>query len=209
MRKSVLGFWWTPTTEGTPALVVTAVFFALGGLLGVFTALRTADGGVEAMASYLDRFLAAAQSGALDVPALPELLWRAVRWPLAAVLFGFSALGLLGIPVLVSLRGFFLAFSIASFARAYGRGGLTVAFFLLGVPGTVAVPAFFLMAVQSFSTALALAGRVGGGGRRELPFHRDHFFRCGVCAAAVFVSLLLERYLVPVLVAGAAGALLH
>lgn len=209
MRRTVAGFWWSPTAEGTPALVVTAVFFALGGLLGAVLALQSADGGVEVMTTYLGRFLGLAQEGSLVLPSLPELLWRSLRWFLAAFLLGFSALGIIGIPVLTSFRGFFLAFSIASFAQAYGYSGLVVAFFLLGVPGLIAVPAFFCLSAQSFSAAVTLAGRAGGSGRRELPFRRGYFFRCGACAAAAFISLLLERYLVPALVAGAAGSLLQ
>lgn len=209
MRRAVAGIWWSPMNEGTPALVVTAAFFALGGLTGCLLALWSAGSGAQAMADYLDRFLAAAGEGALYAPSLPELLWRSVRWPLAAFLLGFTALGLLGIPVLAGLRGFFLAFSIASFAQSYGRGGLALAFLLLGVPALAGVPAFFLLATQSFAAAWALAARTGGQGRRELPYHRDYFFRCGVCAAAVCSGLLLERYLVPVLVSAWAGALLR
>lgn len=204
MARTVTGIWWSPAAEGTPALVATAAFFTLGGLVGCLTAFRVTAAGAEAMAAYLDRFLTVAQAGGLNVPALPELLWRSVRWPLAAFLLGFSALGVLGIPVLCSARGFFLAFSVAAFARAYEIKGLAVAFFLLGVPGFLSVPAFFVLTAQSFSAAISLAGRTG---RREGPFCREYLFRCGVCAAAMCVSLLLERYLVPVLVSGAAALL--
>lgn len=209
MRRAVAGFWWSPTGEGTPALVVTATFFALGGLSGCFFALWSAGDGVETMSSYLSEFLSAALEGTLREPAVIELVWRALRWPLAAFFLGFTALGVFGIPVLTGLRSFYLAFSIAAFAQAYGGEGLMMAFLLLGVPALVYVPAFFLLATQSFSAACTLAGRTTGQGRRELPYHRDYFFRCGVCAAAVCLGILLERYLVPTLVVGWAGTLTH
>ena len=205
MARTVTGIWWSPTTEGTPALVVTASCFALGGLAGCFLALRITAAGADAMAAYLDCFLRSAQTGELMDPALPELLWRSVRWPLAAATLGLSALGVLGIPMLSGLRGFFLSFSIASFAQAYGRAGLAVAFFLLGIPGLLSIPAFFLLSTQSFSLSCAILGR---SGRRELPNRQGCLFRWGVCAAAIGVSLLLECYLVPALVSGSAGALL-
>lgn len=206
MARTVTGIWWSPTAEGTPALAVTAAFFTFGGLAGNFLAFRLSGSGLETMTAYLRRFLEAAQAAELNAPSLPELLWRSFRWPLGAILLGFSALGILGIPVLSAMRGFLLAFSIASFTMAYGHGGLAAAFFLLGIPGIFSVPAFLLLTTQSFSTACALAG---GAGRREFPFHREHLFRCGVCAAAVCLSLLTECYLVPGLVSGAAGALLR
>ncbi len=154
MRRAVAGIWGTPAAEGTPALVVTAVFFALGGLFGCWIAFHSGGGGDEALRAYLEQFLAAASEGQLSVPAWPGFFWRTVRWPLAAFLFAFTALGLLGVPVLSSLRGFFLAFSIASFARVYGRAGLSAAFLLLGVPGLVSIPLFLLLSVQSFSARL-------------------------------------------------------
>lgn len=206
MTRTDTGIWWSPTAEGTPALVVTAAFFTLGGLTGGLLAFRAAGGGVEAMSTYLEHFLETAQAGGLELPVWPELLWRSLRWPLAACLLGFSALGILGIPALCSMRGFFLAFSIASFAQAYGRDGLAVAFLLLGIPGFLSIPALFMLSVQSFSSACTLAGR---SGRREFPFHREYFFRCGMCAAAAGVSFLIELYLVPVLVSGAASAILR
>lgn len=207
MRKAVAGFWWSPMAEGTPALIVVAAFFTLGGLAGGLIALGTAEGGAEALREYLERFLTVAQAGALLTPALPQLLWRCFRWPLAAFLLGTSAWGLLGIPLLCGLRGFFLSFSIGAFARAYGRSGLAVAFLLQGLPGFLAVPAFFLLAVQSLSSAWSLLTSAEQG-RREGIFSKESFFRSGVCAAALVASLFVEYYLVPVLISGWAGVLL-
>ena len=209
MRKTVAGFWWSPTVEGVPALVVTATFLGVGALVGCLTAFRVNTGGAEALYTYLERFLSLAQEGELVLPAFPALLWRTLRWPLAAFLLSFTALGLFGVPLLSALRGFFLAFSVASFSRVYGHSGLTVAFLLQGIPGLRSVPAFLLLATQSFSAACALAARGSGQSRRELPYGRDYFLRCGLCAGVLFVSLLVECYLVPILVMGWAGALLQ
>ncbi len=209
MRRAVAGFWWSPTAGDVSALVVTAVFFALGGLAGCLIALGTEEAGSEALRAYLDQFLSVAQAGCLAQPAEMDLLWRDLRWPLAAFLLGFTALGLIALPALASLRGFFLAFSIASFVKAYGRRGSMVAFLLLGLPGALYVPAFFLLTTQSLAAACSLAGRTAGQGRRTLPYHREYFFRCGLCAVAVFIGILLERYLVPILLAGLAGSIVR
>jgi len=188
---------------------VTAAFFALGGLGGSVLAMRTTAGGADALGSYLEQFLTSAQMGGLSSPDLFPFLWRNLRWPLGAFLLGFSALGLLGIPLLSGLRGFFLGFSVGAFAQAYGRSGLAVAFLLQGLPGLIAIPVFFLLAVQSFSMARGLLGRGSGQGRREAAYDKAYLMRCGVCAAALGLSLLIERYLVPALVTGWAGALLR
>ena len=208
MRRAVAGFWWSPTAQGVPALAVTAAFFALGGLCGCLLSLNATQGGGEAMAGYLDSFLRAAQAGTLEVPALAELLWRDLRWPIAALFMGFSVLGLLGLPILCFLRGFLLAFSVAAFSRAYAGAGLAVAFLLLGIPALASVPAFFVLAAQSFSLSWALATSRANSSRREPLFEHNYLFRLGLCAVAMGISLLLEYCLVPVVMAGAAGKLL-
>lgn len=208
MRKPVTGFWWSPTAEGVSALVVTAAFFAFGTTVGCLLAFRATEGGAEALNTFLEHFLSLAQDGRMVFPDFFQLFWRCIRWPMTVFLLGFSVLGILGVPILSGLRGFFLAFSAASFSRAYGRAGLTAAFLLVGIPAIAAIPAFFLLSVQSFSSACALAARSSGQGRRELPYGREYFFRCGLCAAALLLSLLLECYLVPFLVTDWANLLL-
>lgn len=207
MRKAVAGFWCSPTAEATPALVVVAAFFALGGLVGFGLAANVSDAGTEALSVYLDSFLSCVQTGTIVLPPTSESFWRLTRWFLAALVFGFTALGVLALPALSAARGFFLAFAISSFACSCGQRGLLTAFLLLGVPGLVTIPAFFLLITQSFQTACQLASRGSGQGKRETPYRRDHFLRWGVCATAVCVGFLLERYLSPVLLIGGSGIL--
>lgn len=209
MRRTITGSHWSPATEGTPALVVTAAFFTLGGLAGLFLAFGMDGEGGAALSGYLEGFLETAGSGGMVSPTSMEIFWRAFRWFLGALLLGLTAFGLIGLPLLSAARGFLLAFSISSFAWVYGRGGLSLAFFLLGIPALATIPAFFVLSVQSLQMAWKLAARSSGQGKREMLYHREHFLRCGVCAVAVWVGFLLERYLTPVLVMGIAGTLLQ
>jgi len=190
------------------ALVVIAILFALGGFSGCLLAFRLEGGGMDALGDYLNVFLETAKQGGLRDPSLWELLWRVFRWPLLVLLFGFTALGLLAVPALSALRGFFLSFSIAAFARAYGAPGLRLAFFLMGISGAATLPAFFVLSVQSLIAAGRLAAASSGQGRRGLPYDSDYFLRCGVCAAALGIGIFLERFLVPAWISEAAGALL-
>ena len=48
--------------EGTLALIVTAAFFTLGGLLGCLLAFRAEGSGAEAMREYLAVFLTQARA---------------------------------------------------------------------------------------------------------------------------------------------------
>lgn len=49
------------------------------------------------------------------------------RYPAAALLLGLTAAGLVLLPVLSVVQGFFLSFSVGCFARALGRGGVYLA----------------------------------------------------------------------------------
>ena len=113
-----------------------------------------------------------------------SVVWSTIRWPVFAVLMGFTGLGLLGIPVLFSIRGFLLSFAITSFVRMFGGVGGVLAFLTFGVTGLVAIPVLFVLGVQSLAAARLLAGRFFGDGKRSMHFVRADWVRCGLCSAA-------------------------
>lgn len=199
-------------TQGTaqggilPALAVCSACFFLGGCLGCGLAARVSGAGLEGLVTYIHGFLDAAKDGGLAAPSLASVLWSCVRWPLLALLCGFSVLGLPGLPVLFSVRGFLLAFSIAAFVRVLGGTGCLLAFFLFGISGALSVPVLFLIGVQSF---LSAGWRAAGSHQRGWPeaVGRAWIPRCAVCAALLAVCVMLEYLAVPALVSGLAGAL--
>lgn len=113
--------------------------------------------------------------GEITAPALASLVWDTVRWPLLALLLGFTALGLLGLPLLFAVRGFLLAFSIASFVRLFGGAGCLLALLVFGVSGALSVPVLFVLGVQGLLAARVLAGRVWGMGKTLRPMGNSIF----------------------------------
>ena len=201
---------WNVPREGiVPALVVLSACFMAGGLTGCLLAAQEGGAGETSLNHYLQAFLQAAGEGALDVPGLWAQVWETLRWPLFALLLGFTALGMLALPVLFAVRGFLLAFSIASFVRAFGGAGWLLACLVFGVGGMLSLPALFVLGVQSFLSARALAARVRGEGKGRVLWGRACLVRCALCGGAVCVCILLERAAVPALLSGAAGALLN
>lgn len=205
MRRTVAGLWDVPPEGVAPALAVVSGCFFLGALAGCVLCANVSGGGDESLSAYLQGFLAAAGAGETSSAALLPVLWEVLRWPLLTVLLGFTALGLLGIPVLFTVRGFLLSFAVSSFVRMFGGAGGLLAFFVFGVSGLASVPALFVLGVQGVHASRALAGRALGEGRRSSPFGRAYFLRCGVCAGAFCVCVLLEYLAVPALVVAAAG----
>ena len=208
MRRTIVAAWNVPRDGIVPALIILSACFLAGGLTGCLLAAQVGGAGEASLNQYLEAFLLAAQEGAVDVPALWAQIWDTLRWPLFALLLGFTALGVLGLPVLFALRGFLLAFSIASFVRLFGGTGCLLALLVFGVGGAFSVPALFVLGVQSFMTARTLAGRVWGESKAAPLYGRAYWLRCGGCAAALCVCMLLDGFAVPALVSGLAGTLL-
>ena len=147
---------WRRLGEGRlPALLVLAACFLAGGLLGTLAA-----GGASGLDAYLSAFLAQARSGGLRAPSLLAQVWTVIRWPGLVVLLGFSAVGLVGIPVAFGGRGVLLSFSIASFVRVYGGAGGLLASLLFGTSGILSVPVLFVLGVQGLGASRALAVRL-------------------------------------------------
>ena len=86
-----------------------------------------------------------------------------MRFPLAALLMGFTALGVIGLPVLFAVRGFLFSFSVACFCRLFGGAGLIPALFLFGLPALLWAPALFVLGAQGMLGAYGLLRRVTGG----------------------------------------------
>ena len=192
-----------------PALAVLSVSFLLGALAGCLMSTFLAGEGLESLRGYLEAFLRGLDGGeGPEGPALAARLWSTLRWPLLALVLGFTALGVLGLPLLFAVRGFLLAYAVAAFVRAFGGAGCLLAFLVFGVGGALSAPALFVLGVQGLTAACRLAGRSFGEDRGPSPYGRAYFVRCGGCAAAFCVCLFLERFAVPALAAGVAGAVL-
>lgn len=190
------------------ALVVVGACFLGGALAGCLAAGWISEEGQAGLTRYLEQFLQAAAAGQTQAPALLLQVWDILRWPLLALLLGFTGLGLLGLPLLFVARGFLLSFSIAAVTGLMGGSGCILGFLLFGISGAISLPVFFVLGVQSLLSARALAGRAPGTGVGWLPGGRRYLRRWGLCAVALGVCLLLEQGLVPKLVGAAAGALL-
>lgn len=208
MRRTVGGTWNVPEERILPALAVISVSFLVGGLAGCLMSTFVGGAGQESLRAYLEGFLSTAQSGGTAVPALAVQLWDILRWPGLALLLGFTALGVLGLPLLFAVRGFLLAFSIAAFVQMFGSAGCLLAFLVFGVSGGLSIPALFVLGVQSLNAARSLASRFLGEGKAPSPYGKAYFLRCGGCAVALCVCIGLERFAVPALVSGAAGLIL-
>ena len=125
MRKRIVRIWDVPAGGLLPALITVASAFCIGGLAGMLLAAQVGGGGHDSLAAYIEGYLAAAKSGSVVLsPGLLSVLWESVRWPLFAFLMGFTALGVLGIPTLLQVRGNLRAGPCPGRRACFPLGGL-------------------------------------------------------------------------------------
>ena len=188
------------------SLLILGSCFLLGILSGmIFAAIGQPSSQLSAYLS--EYFQAAGADGGLR-PAVWSVLWELLRWPAAALIFGFTALGVFCIPGLLMIRGFLLSYCISVFLRLFGGRGMLVALASFGVAALLTVPALMSVCVGGFRSSLSRVGKPAGDGfppvlsgalTAQLP-------AAGVLAAAVILqwavmpallSAVCTRFFVP------------
>jgi len=173
-----------------------ALFFLLGGLFACCFYAVCSDAGCEELVSYLADYLRVCNKAA-SVRAFWPTFWSEVRFGAAAVLFGWTTLGVIGFPLLFVARGFFLVFSIGAFLLSFGSRGFLPAVLLFLLPALFWAPALFLLGDLGLSRLIQIRSRKDGG--RDPCSSEDIFslflalllyFACAVTESALISSFL-------------------
>ena len=180
-----------PAWDGLTQLAVLAVCFGLGALGGFLFSGWSKDS-LE-LSDYLLRYFEMAGQGSGVEPPLWSSVWELVRWPLAALLLGSTALGAVGIPMLMAARGFLLSYAAAVFGRMFGRPGVAATRAAFGVSAFVAVPVLFVAASDAFRQSI---GRLSG----ERPPAWDLRAQAlAPCAGLLALAAALQQTVMPAL----------
>lgn len=200
-------YWDLPSGQNG-ALAALGLCFLLGGLVGcLFAALADGEGAAE-LGSYLRDYLLLARESGASVSLWP-LVWTRLRELLVVFILGLTALGVVGIPLLLAVRGFFLCFAVGCFCRVFGTIGLLPAFALFGLPAFLWAPGLFLLGVPGLSQAKSLLDRMlspnGRGGGIQVS---GQLPQAGFGVGLILGCILLEYWVVPVLLEACAGVVL-
>lgn len=183
------------------ALPVLGLALLLGGAAGAALAALAGGEGAGELSGYLADYLRlAGQEG--QAAGFWPLLWDHLRWLLAALVLGMTALGAAALPALFAVRGFFFAFSVGCFCRVFGGAGLLPAFALFGLSALLWMPALFLAGVPGLARARRLLAGGGQGGTGV------SWARLALCGALTLAAALTERWVAPALLRAAARAVL-
>ena len=180
-----------------PRLVLLALFFLAGVLLGQVLAERVPDGTGTELRRYLEDYLRLGAEPSAGTAVSAAVIY--FRYPLAAFLLGFATIGALLLPAVSMAFGFFLSFSVCCFTATFGGAGVLLALAVFGLRCLVTVPCFFLLAVPAWGAAAELAAVSVGSGRRAGPSDAagGRWRRLGVCCLALAGGVCAELILSP------------
>lgn len=193
-----------PGSELQSALLCLTVCFAVGGVGGcIFAGRLDADTQTRLLDYFSSYFAVLEGDEAVGLSSL-SAVWEIIRWPLLTFFLGFTALGVIGLPVVFCVRGFLLSYAVAVLVRLYGITGLAISLAVFGVSGFLVLPALFTLGVDSFRGAGAMAVKLAGESKRTFSPERGRLLRAGCCGALLAVASALQLRLTPVLLAAAA-----
>ena len=187
------------------ALILLSILFLVGSVVGCVTAglIRDPSG---ALLDYVYGYLELLAHDGVT-PRFVSVLWETMRFPVVAVLLGFTALGTAGLPVLFVVRGFLLCYAVSVFYRILGLTGLVLGFVLFGFSALIWMPVLFHLGVQGLLGSYGLFRRAVGDGRYPLRYNGGFLVCCGVCAVALCLCTVLEYLAVPILLQRVSGML--
>lgn len=182
-----------------PRLLLLALFFLGGILLGQVLSGRVPDATGDELGRYLTDYLCLDDGTGRTASAALSAAVIYFRYPLLAFLLGFTSLGLLLLPCVTAAYGFFLSFSVCCFTAAFGADGVLLALAVFGLRCAVTLPCYLLLAVSSWGTSAALASLSFGKGRRAAPviYGRSCWLRCGCVMAVLLAGMCLDLFLSP------------
>ncbi|MCI9299676.1 stage II sporulation protein M [uncultured Oscillibacter sp.] len=179
-------------------LLVLALFFFAGILLGQVFSSRVPDTTGDELARYLKDFLKVGEEDPSPRAALSAAVLY-FRYPLAAFLLGFASIGVLALPLVTGAFGGFLSFSVCCFTASFGPDGVLLALAVFGLRCVVTLPCYFLLAVPALERSAALACLSLGGGRRAGPalYGREWWGRLAVVAGVLLAGVCADLMLTP------------
>ncbi len=179
------------TWDGLTQLVILCVCFAAGVVGGFLFSCWGRDD--AELLEYLSHYFQALGKGEGAEPSLWLSVWDLSRWPLAAFFLGSTALGVVGVPLVLGIRGFLLSFAAATFIRMFGLSGLAASLAAFGVSALVAVPVLFVTAADAFRQSLS---RLSG---ERVPSWSLRAQMLAPCAGAMMLAVALQQTLMPTL----------
>ena len=180
-----------------PRLVLLALFFFAGVLLGQVLASRVSAETGEELRQYLQGYMRLEGGSSTRTAVATAVVY--FRYPVLAFLLGFSSIGVVLLPLTTAACGFFFSFSVCCFTATFGGGGVLLSLAVFGLRCLVTLPCYFLVASASWGAAVGLASGSVGSGRTGAPvvYGAAYWKRLGMCCLALLGGVCLDLMISP------------
>lgn len=124
--------------------------FALGMLLAYPIQRRVGAEALTQLGTYVQGYARLAEDRVQQPASVLSAAAAYLRYPLLALLCGLSGAGVVLIPLLCGVQGFFLSFSVCCFAASLGREGVLLALAALGLRCLFVLPCMLYLSGAGF-----------------------------------------------------------
>ena len=189
-------------------LLLLALAFLAGALGGHLYAGSCGEEAWEALGQYLGDYCRLYDGGGVEISLLSCVVMY-FGYAVLLFLLGFSAAGVVLIPALSGVFGFFTMYTVSCFVRCYGRAGAALALGAMVVRLGFTLPCFFLLAEAAWPLSTELFALSFGRGKRSSPvlYGSRYFLWFVLCAVILALGVFCERLLTPLLFRLALGAI--
>ncbi len=169
---------------------------------------RSGEEAWEALGQYLGDYCRLYDGGGMEISLLSCVVMY-FGYAVLLFLLGFSAAGVVLIPALSGVFGFFTMYTVSCFVRCYGRAGAALALGAMVVRLVFTLPCFFLLAEAAWPLSTELFALSFGRGKRSSPvlYGSRYFLWFVLCAVILALGVFCERLLTPLLFRLALGAI--
>lgn len=189
-------------------LLLLALAFLAGALGGHLYAGSCGEEAWEALGQYLGDYCRLYDGGGMEISLLSCVVMY-FGYAVLLFLLGFSAAGVVLIPALSGVFGFFTMYTVSCFVWCYGRAGAALALGAMVVRLVFTLPCFFLLAEAAWPLSTELFALSFGRGKRSSPvlYGSRYFLWFVLCAVILALGVFCERLLTPLLFRLALGAI--
>lgn len=178
-------------------LLTVCFFFAVGAVLGFVLHGVVTPEDDQGLREYILQYAGLTAEKKITPAVLFSVAGSYFRYPLLVILLGQAAIGVVLIPLLCLLQGCSLAFSIACFSSALGRGGVLLAAAAFGLRWLLLLPCLFFLAAEHIGiTQRSIPARKKTGGKRRESDQQRHL-RLTLCLFVLLVGVIAEAVLLP------------
>ena len=174
-------------------LLLLALAFLAGALGGHLYAGSCGEEAWEALGQYLGDYCRLYDGGGVEISLLSCVVMY-FGYAVLLFLLGFSAAGVVLIPALSGVFGFFTMYTVSCFVRCYGRAGAALALGAMVVRLVFTLPCFFLLAEAAWPLSTELFALSFGRGKRSSPvlYGSRYFLWVVLCAVIMALGVFCE-----------------